>query len=146
MRDISGDLGERLGEVEAERGRLQRQLEALVEREKILRSMLESEASRWGQQRLSPLIPMANGHSGVGGPYGKFVIEALSPGAPQGLTYLKKLATDMGVDFGDKSPGRVLHYALVGLKERGLVRRTDTDEWELIHEKDSEGQEETGGV
>lgn len=140
MRNITGDLEERLVDVEAERSRLQRQLDALAGRESILRSMLETELTRLGQQQ--QMLPQAyvyegNGHGPADsnyGKYGNFLIQSLDQGE-RDLAYLKRLASDMQIDFGDKSPGRALHFALVGLQRRGLIKRTVDDSWQLVREE-----------
>ena len=127
MKNITTDLEERLEEVADERSRLQRQLDALADRETTLKSLLETEANRWGQQHRLPEEFQGNGHGSL---YGNFVLQALKQGE-RDLESLKRLALDMQLEFGNKSPGRAIHFALVGLQRRGLIDRTDDDNWIL---------------
>jgi len=50
------------------------------------------------------------------------------------LDELKAAAVKAEIDFGERSPGRVLHYALVGMAQNGSVEKHD-EKWR-IKEKD----------
>jgi hypothetical protein len=44
---------------------------------------------------------------------------------------LKAAAERAGLDFGEKSPGRVLHWALVGKLRSGIVEQVGGGKWRL---------------
>lgn len=133
VKNITADLQERLAEIADEQTRLQRELDTLADRESTLKSLLEIEASRWGQGQQQRMLPEnGNGHGSSDSKYGNFLIQALDQGE-HNLAYLKRLAKDMQIDFGNKSPGRTLHFALVGLKRSGVVERTEDDNWTLAN-------------
>ena len=112
-RSPSGDLEERLEEIETERSQYQRRLDGLAEKEQQRRILLEAEDIRWGAQyslTLAGTLPINNHH--LLPPYSRFAVEALQDGRVRSLGELKRLAKDMGLDFSGKSPGRTLHKRL----------------------------------
>ena len=132
MRDIRKDLEERIEETEAERAQFHRRIEALDQRIDMLRGMLESEKARWPEQQVLPGLISGNGvRHRLSSPLSQFLVKALADGAPRSLTDLKRRAKDMGVDFSGKTPGRALHFALVGMQQNQMVERLETGEWKL---------------
>lgn len=56
----------------------------------------------------------------------------MASGRTWSLGELKDAATLRGLRFDDgKQPGRVLHFALIGLAQRGIVEPTPTGHWRL---------------
>jgi len=135
MRDITKDLQERIGEIRAERAQLQRRIDLLTDRERILISMLEDERMRWPGQ---PTLPGLDGTNGLrlSSPLSRFLMETLRTHGPQSLDELKRRALDLGLDFSRKNPGRTLNFALVGMKQHHMVDRLDTGQWKLADRKD----------
>ena len=133
MRDITKDIEERIAEVEAEQGRLQRRIDALAEKGDKLRGVLEYELMRSPPQTSIPGLEAQNGHR-LSSPISRFVMKALRDGTARSLNELKRRAKDDGIDFGGKNPGRVLHFALVGMRQTKMVRRLETGEWQLAVE------------
>src|ERR1035441_9684395 len=111
MRDIRSALQERLDAVAKNRSTLQAQLAELDHIETGIKALMQREAVLF--------ITTSNGNGNqsdpdVGTPMAQFVLQALRRAQqPVSLEDLKKMAVEAGVDFGEKSPGRVLHYALV---------------------------------
>ena len=130
MRDIRKDLEERLEEIAVERGQLQRRLVALDDKESTVKTMLATEEARWASQQ--PLPGMGDG---IGpdhrprSPVVEFALKALGDGQERSLVQLKRLALEMGVDFGAKKPGRVLHFTLAALSRHGIVEKTANGGW-----------------
>lgn len=132
MKDITNDLKERIGELLAQRAQLQRQLDALTQREAMLRSMLEYEQMRWPEQPSLPGLDKTNGRR-LSSPLSRFIVETLGSYGSQSLDELKRRALDLGLDFEDKNAGRVLHFALVGMARNNIVKReADTGKWRLV--------------
>jgi hypothetical protein len=133
MRDIRQDLRERIDKLESERLELQTQLEQLSRREITLKALLLEEDSRWStQERLFPAEgehPPTNGHRTA---YSKFLIQALiDHHGPIRLDVLKALAQQRGINFEGKNPGRVLHFALLGMAQNGVVEMVEKGVWRL---------------
>lgn len=129
MRDITKDLEERIDETKKEHARLLRQILALQQNEKMLTAMLESETARWPEQGILPGLAGSNGASQSASLFSRFLQMALSDGKPRRLDELKIRAQGQGIDFGNKNPGRVLHYALVAMQQNKMVKRLESGEW-----------------
>jgi len=139
MKDITNDLKERIDELLAMRAQLQRQLDALTEREDMLRSMLEYERMRWPEQPALPGLDKTNGHR-LWTPLSRFIVDALGSYGPQSVDELKRRALDRGHDFKGKNPARVLNFALVGMAQNRIVKKLETGKWKLMHPADESGQ------
>ncbi len=130
MRDIRSDLMDRLKALSAERTRLQVDLDELKHREILLRALLEDEEDYWSKSQPSLFEVAAEGN---GEPerteVSRFLLEALSDAGEHSLSDLKELAENAGVDFGEKSPGRVLHFALLGMAQNELVEMVSKGVW-----------------
>jgi uncharacterized protein YceH (UPF0502 family) len=135
MKDITKDLQERIDEIRTECAQIQRRMDLLIERERILTSMLEDERMRWPGQPTLPGLERTNGLR-LSSPLSRFLIETLSTHGPQSLEELKRRALDHGLDFSRKNPGRTLNFALVGMKQHSMVERLDTGQWKLADRKD----------
>jgi hypothetical protein len=132
MRDIRQDLRERLDKLESERLELKTQLEQLSRREVTLKALLQEEDSRWATQvglfptEREPLL--TNGDRTA---YAKFLVQAMATHEPMTLDVLKDLAHQKGVEFDGKNPGRVLHFALLGMSQNGVVEMVESGVWRL---------------
>ena len=128
MRDIRDDLKERLNSIERERQVFQRGLGILDDREKVVRSLLKVEERVWSKQQVSLPGLEANGEQQrrqAATPLGEFLMESLADGQHRTLKMLEMMALDKGWDFGDKSAGRVIHFALVGMQVNQMVKRAN---------------------
>lgn len=63
-------------------------------------------------------------------PLGRFAFKVLNE-SPQPLKVLVELAKTEGINFGTKSPGRVLHRTFVGLKGTGYAETVGRGIWKL---------------
>ena len=127
MRNIKADLEERLREVVSERQHMQVRLALLDEREKSITDLIDAEEARWVDSAQFPLFPSnGNGkHHKLTSPVSRFVMAALGDGSARSLHDLKGLAREKGVNFGNKAPGRVLHFALLGMEQNQMIVRIE---------------------
>lgn len=64
------------------------------------------------------------------GPVAHFIQETVGgDGTSWTIDALKRAAKERGLSFGEKNPGRVLHFALVGMSRNGLVEMTAKGTW-----------------
>jgi hypothetical protein len=130
VRDITEDLRQRLSKIRIERGVLQSRLQWLDKVEASLADALEYERAGVdaGQAFLSFGVQPEEERT----PIAQFLREALSDLRPRSLDDLKRAAEERGVAFGDKTPGRSLHFALVGMQQGGIVQRTEDGNWRML--------------
>jgi len=135
MKDIRQDLKERLVDVDQERVRIQSRLAELTHIESGLKSLLEAEEKRWKPSTETYTLfppPKPNGSGKYSSPIAQFIMAALSDGKPKTLADLKKGAQLDGIDFGDKKPGRSIHFALVGMQQNSMVEMVGKGVWKLV--------------
>lgn len=127
------DLRAKLQAVALERQTMQRRLEHLERVEEALRLLItEEQASSAGQLALITL-PGTNGarrHILGNTPVSRSILESLGDGGVRPLAVLAQIAEAKGVAFDDKNPGRVLHFALIGLQRNGYAAK-DERGWRL---------------
>jgi hypothetical protein len=122
MVDIRPVLTEHLKTIASERARLD-QMEAGI------KALLELESGKgFAHSGNGNDNSASNGHGDVAGP---FVLETLRQ-AKRALTVddFKTAATKAGLDFGKRSPGRVLHWSLVAKARSGVVEK-ENGKWRL---------------
>jgi hypothetical protein len=120
MPDIGPVLREHLKTIARERARLDK-VEAGI------KALLQLESQEVGASK------NGNGdHAAEAGntPLGNFVLEALKQKRSMTVNDLKTAASNAGIDFGEKSPGRVLHWTLVAKSRSGLVEKVG-GKWRL---------------
>lgn len=131
MRDIREDLRQRLVKISAQRAEFQARLRWLDEMEEHIKAALEYERAHSeldvDQVSLFPEIAPEGERTATA----KFIRDALSDLQPKTLDELKAAAERRGLIFGNKNPGRVLHFALVGMKQGGIVDRDHEGRWWL---------------
>lgn len=135
MRDIRAYLQERLDDLDRERAELLSQIKALEAHRTLVEALLQSEEERFGNLETPPnrgtsalvseIRPMRN----VSGLMRKF----LADGNQLTTQQLTELAVSSGYRFGDKSPRRSVHFALVGLEKGGLVKHGEAGDWCLAN-------------
>jgi len=132
MRDIRKDLEERLASITFERESLQSRLAHLAQAETMLRTLLEEEQLRWKSQQ-PPLagLEIAQPKSRAQTPLGRFILETMSDGREWRVPELATLAKNKGLIANGKSPRRVLHFSLVGMKHNGLVEMVASGVWKI---------------
>jgi hypothetical protein len=134
MRDIRDDLNDRLRKIAELRQHLLGQLRALEVQEAAAKAMLLAEDARFGGEEL-PLGDSASAQP-VTSPtsvFRRFVLECLNDGREWSLSRLSKEATARGISTTiDRSLGRSLHAALLGLKQQGIVEIPEPGHWKLI--------------
>jgi hypothetical protein len=122
MRDIRSDLKERLATLDAERTALKQQLVALDKSEFAINALLTSEDMRFAPTANMDLFSTPPEVDAGTTPLAKFLLLTLrSADRALSLDEIKVAAEAANFDFEDKSPGRVIHYALVGMTQNGSV-------------------------
>lgn len=136
MRDIRADLKERLAAIELEAADLRKKLDALGVRKQSLQLLLEQENDRWRDDSRQ-VVMFANKPPTGQSPHAQFsnfLRGTLADKNNWSLEELKMLAIDRGLDFEGKHPGRVLHFALLGMAQNGIVQNVERGVWKLKEE------------
>jgi hypothetical protein len=134
MRDIRAGLRERLDAIAKERAVLRTRLSEAESQEAAIRALLKQEEAKFG--KLEPILPFSGILEPSDGdtatvrgrtPLSQMILNYLvqNAGRPVTLQDFKAAAEHVRFDFGQKAPGRVLHWALVGMEENQLVRKTE---------------------
>jgi len=142
MRDIRKDLKERLEAIADEKRAAQNRLANLDKAETMLQVLLEEEQLRWKSQqpRLVGLETVARPKTNGRTPLGRFIREIMSDGREWQTAELAKLAKNRGLIAEGKSPLRVLHFSLVGMKQNGLVEKVGLTSWRLPRHSENGGE------
>jgi hypothetical protein len=130
MRDIRPDLRERLQSVRDKRESLQRALDNLSVQEQMYTKLLAGEDAMFEV----PPSTLFDGDEAKpqGSPLSQVLLEALkSKPGPATLQELKDSAARQGISFGAKQPGRVIHFAMLGMAQHNLVTREGDGRWKL---------------
>lgn len=136
MQDIRKELGERLNQVREQRESLQKSIEQLNLRERQLQAVLDSEMELWNRLaptpslfQSSPATPhqVNDGNGTLPG----LLVEFMRNGSTWALDDFKEELSKRGYPFGEKSPGRMINFALVGLVNRGLALKTPEGRWRI---------------
>lgn len=136
MRDIRDDLQERLGAIDQELHLLDERSIALNKEAEMLRALLQRENHRWhGAQPSLFTAPVHAGNGNGAAPartlLSKMVIEALADQRWHDVSEIAAAVSAKGYEFGEKAPGRVLHFALLGMRQSGVVKRSKQGRWRL---------------
>ncbi|MBZ5580333.1 MAG: hypothetical protein LAP40_27575 [Acidobacteriia bacterium] len=135
MRDIREDLRQRLQSIALQRGELQARMEWLDKAEAHVRGLMEYEKYQVQTQQ-EPLfsqdqLPAEGERTAIA----QFLREALADGRSRTLEELKKSAAVRDVNFEGKNPGRVLHFALLGMAQSGVVAMVNKGVWQINTER-----------
>lgn len=134
MIDLREELRQRLSAIDLEKATIRERLTWLDHLTEQVKGLLEFETMRVrslvGDQ--PGLFPGDN--DGERSMLSMFIRDALNDGLPHTLDDLKRVAQDRGMQFGDKNPGRVLHFALLGMAQNGVVEMVDKGIWKLARE------------
>ena len=139
LRDLREDLRHRLKLIELERAQINARLGSLSETEEHIKSLLGFEEMRIKSEQHNLALPFMvsaqmDAPPETSGPYGQFLLNILSDGKTWTLDELKKAASDAGLNFEQKLPGRVLHFALLGLAQQDLVEMVAKSTWRKLGE------------
>lgn len=112
-----------LASLKEEKAQLEARLETLEEREDTLKAWLAEEQPA---QRELEIPAGANGSTPLSG----FIRAVLADGKPHQLDEIATLAKAKGGLIREgKMPGRVVHFALVGLSQHGYAKRNTDGAW-----------------
>ena len=129
MRDIRQDLRERRDSVRTKRASMETALERLKDEESMYDKLIAAEDAMF-DKLTSPLFA---GTEQQGSVLSQVLLETLkSKGGIAWLGELKESAVERGVPFGDKQPGRVIHFAMLGMAQHNLVARETDGRWRLV--------------
>ncbi len=127
MRDIRSDLRERLETLQTDRRKLEK-------RDDMLNRLLREEEERFAIRQVS-LFESNDRRPEPTTPLGQFIRETMADGQDWPLDRLKDAAQAKGIDFEGKHPGRVLHFALVGMTNKKYVEQRVNGMWRLIKQE-----------
>jgi hypothetical protein len=111
-------------------------LEGLDAQRATVGALLQAEQERFSNVQTPPntgTIVVLSGDLRPAHTLGSLMRGLLGDGSKQLTQELAKLAVSKGHPFGDKSPGRSVHFALVGLERAGQVKRDETGRWFLTN-------------
>jgi hypothetical protein len=132
MRDIRDDLKERLAAIDAEADKLKAQLESLSLKKAPIQKLLQEEDARFAK---SDQVLFAGVHDEPGKystPLSRIILGKIRlNGGIASLEDLKQAAEDAAYNFGEKQPGRSIHFALIGMAQSGLVESMGDSVWKL---------------
>jgi hypothetical protein len=129
MRDIRRDLHERLSDVEKEETSLLDRLKSLSSVKEGLKALIMQENERFAPPLFS-VQPQEEERTALT----TIIINALRHKPKATLEEIKQITENSGYDFGDKKPGRSIHFALVGLQNLGLAEGLGDGVWRLKDE------------
>ena len=141
MQDIRQELKERIRQNLEEEEKLQQQLAHRQAVGKGLVLALESENAFWERLVLSaPLFQNAEAAAtkNGSGTLPALLLNLLRNGEVWTVDQFKTELDKRGYPFGDKAPGRVINFALVGMLNHGAVKKLGDKRWE-IREKRATG-------
>lgn len=136
MHDFLTDLRRRLEAAQAERRELDeyvRSLETLlqIESKRAKRSGFVPVQEDARSSVLTPKKVRTRRPAHEPSPYKEFLLRTMAGSSEWPLDRLKEEAARQHVQFDGKSPGQVLHFALVALMNAGLANRVRTGVWQL---------------
>lgn len=134
MRDIRQDLRERLDDIAAERSKLQAQVANLQTLEDTYKAALREEELRIARispsAQVKPLPFPASSSSGLGP-----IIMRVFRTKQRALALDEvrdEILTAKAFDFGEKKPGRSVHFGLVALKNGGEIEQLEDGRWRML--------------
>lgn len=130
MRDIRQDLRERRDSVRAKREAMEVEVVSLKGQEQAYDKLIAEEDALWA--KVSPTL-FVDESAGAGSILSQVLLETLKSKADgASLEELKTSAVQRGVPFGEKQPGRVIHFAMLGMAQHNLVSREHDGRWKLV--------------
>jgi hypothetical protein len=129
VKDIREDLRERLDSIVAERSALEAQLQSLQTLENVYKLALQrEEETAIARNEGSPIDLPSGDETDLNG----LLIQTMAKkNRPLALDEIKVEIAKLPYDFGDKKPGRAIHFRLIGLSQRGEVERLPDGRWRI---------------
>src|SRR5260370_29575501 len=132
MRDITQDLQDRLGALEAERNRLQKRITDLEEQRALLTALLQQERRRWSDSQEE--LP-TGGHMRL--ELSEIIHDIMSDGTSWLGKAVAGVAMKRGYQFGKSKPGRVIHSTLIGMQNKGQVKSLGEGKCKLASQRET---------
>jgi hypothetical protein len=131
MRDIRVDLQERLDGIAKDREGLQRSMTELDRIEAGILALLQREAEQFSMPTNGANETADAGSWGGSTGLARLVLSTLHKASRAlSLDEIKEVAETAEFDFEGKSPGRVLHWALVGMAQGDSVEKVN-GKWQI---------------
>lgn len=132
MRDIRSDLKERLQRIDADAEKLRAELNALTQKRNSIQALLTEEEARFAKTDQMLFAGAPNDPGKYATPLSKLILGKIRlNGGQASLDELKEAAEQAAYDFGEKTPGRSIHFALIGMAQGGLVEALGNGVWKL---------------
>jgi hypothetical protein len=134
LHDLREELRQRLTLIDIERGQIRERLVFLEESEVHVRALLSYEEMRMRTDDPNLVLPFLSSPRGDGPERTKltlFLRDKMADGQTWTLEDLKKAAEDSKMEFDGKQPGRVLHFALLGMAQNGTAEMVSKGTWRL---------------
>ena len=126
MRDIRQDLQDRLDATTREQEQLQKQMDDLEAKRRMLAALLQEESRRWSG--IAPPVPTSTTTQNLA----DIILDIISDGDVWQGGRIADLALRRGFQFGQSKPRRVVHSTLIGLKNNiGTVDSLGNGKWQL---------------
>lgn len=144
MRDIREDLKERIRVLTLEQERLQKEIAELEGKKNLLGDLLHAEELRWcavqpasieSPPGAPPAAPVA--HRSLR----ELILDIMSDYDSWSGSMITRIACNRGFRFGASSPGRVVHYTLIGMAKIGWVEQLGQGRWRRILDKNEQHQQ-----
>jgi hypothetical protein len=135
MRDIREDLTERLHALAAEKAKLQGRIDVIAAHESIAQAMLQNEEDRIARLTVPRAeLPFPAEQYGVSPLLGTLIKRVLTvKNRPLTMEEIRDEILRMSnFDFGEKKPGRSIHFGLVSLMNGGEVEKLRDGRWTLV--------------
>lgn len=135
MRDIREDLQDRIRECTLEQESLQRQIDEIDARKRLLQTLLEEEYRRWpGDEPGNAAIPSPK--------LQEMILDIMSDGDTWNGGTVTKIALSRGFNFGLGKPGRIVHFTLLGMSKHGTVENVGEGQWKLVKPRDIKDEDQ----
>ena len=137
MHDIRHDLRERLNAIVSQQGKLREEIAALENQSQLLMTLLRKEQLRWEESNSEIKDNPTKAENGNQNDHKTeqlfdIISELLNSGEPWYSSQLARVASQRGYQFGQRQPGRAVHFTLLGMAKRGEVKNVGLGRWKKV--------------
>ena len=137
MRSIQDDLQHRMTALEAERQKLLARLKEIDAIKGNLNQVLQAEKTVFSKRKNGKIrvsSKAASSPEAAPGTLTAILVDLLADKKAHLLRELTQGTVNRGYDFGDKAPGRVVHFALLNMSNHGRAERLEDGGWKMAKE------------
>ena len=133
MKDIRQDLQERFQSIEKEIAKLTDEIELRIKAKKGIAVVLSMEEELWSNtnKHQADIFTDNSGIEIKSTPLAAIIRRKMANGKKYHLDEIVKFAKERNFPFGNKSAGRVIHFALTGLKANKVVEQLGEGYWRM---------------